>query len=124
MPIMGFAFLMYRREATLHPLLRKALALLRTGALLLIVLLLLQPAARFESETEVPGNLLVLVDVSDSMKIRDTRKNTPDLVEAAAALNKIPWPEAQSREEVDPAAFAAHFSTKAKRHVVSMASRA
>lgn len=123
-PIMGFAFLMYRREATLHPLLRKALALLRTGALLLIVLLLLQPAARFESETEVPGNLLVLVDVSDSMKIRDTRKNTPDLVEAAAALNKIPWPEAQSREEVDPAAFAAHFSTKAKRDEVSMASRA
>lgn len=123
MPILIFAFLMYRREANLHPLLRKALALVRAAVLLLIVLLLLQPVARFESETEVPGNLLFLVDVSDSMTIRDTRKDTKDLVEAAAALNKVPWPEANSKEQVNPTAYANYFSTKAKRDEVSMASR-
>jgi hypothetical protein len=122
-PILVFAFLMYRREASLHPALRVGLAVLRAGVLMLMVLLLLQPTVRTRDETFVRGHLPVLVDVSDSMTIRDTRKRTADLVEAATVLGKMPWPAAASEGRDDREVYASYLSTKEQRDEVSMAPR-
>lgn len=122
-PIVGFALLMARGQAGMPRGLRGALVALRVAVLMLIVLLLLEPALRVENETVVRGRLPVLIDVSQSMRIGDTRKQTEDLVEAAAALGKLPWPEGDADPSDDPRAYAAHFSTKEKREEVSTVSR-
>lgn len=121
--IVLFAYLMYRREDSLHPALRFGLAGVRVCILMLMVLLLLQPMVRVEEETTVRGYLPVLIDVSESMEIRDTRKNTEDIVEAAVALGKIPWRDGMSEEELTEAAYASHLSTKEQREEISMTPR-
>ena len=65
--------------------------------LALVVATLLEPTAVVtESHTRV-RSLPVLVDVSESMSMQDQRKQSADLVDAAAALGMVPL-----GEEVEP----------------------
>ena len=123
-PIVAFALWMARGQAGMSPALRTTLVVLRVAVLMLIVLLLLEPTLRTQTRTTVRGRVPVLIDVSQSMQIGDTRKDTVDLVEAAAAMGKLPWPERAADGQLDPQAYASYFSTKEKREEVSMAPRA
>lgn len=122
-PALLFAMLMARGQPGMARPLRLGLAALRAAALMLIVLLLLEPALRVPRQTTIRSRLPVLIDVSQSMAVRDARKRTVDLVEAAAALDKLPWPAPDEEPGPDPRAYADYFSTKEKREEVSAAQR-
>jgi len=122
-PVGLFVMLMYRRESEVSSGVRVTLAAARVCVLMLLVLMLLQPTATVENEREVTGRLPVLVDVSDSMKVRDTRRKTKDLVEAAAALNRIPWPDMEDGETLDLADYTTYLSSEEKREEVSRTAR-
>jgi uncharacterized membrane protein len=53
--------------------------------------------------TETPPELLVLVDSSESMDIRDTRKSTAELAEAGMAIGSVPFPESSRPEAMEQA---------------------
>jgi len=80
---------LYRRSWGLQPWLRFLLGTARLVVLALVVAVLFEPMAVIrESYTQQRG-LPVLVDVSESMSIKDPRKRPEDLAEAAAALNLL-----------------------------------
>ncbi len=80
---------LYRRTWGLKPWLRFLLGASRLVVLALVVAALFEPMAVFrESYTQQRG-LPVLVDVSESMSIKDPRRRPEDLAEAAAALNLL-----------------------------------
>src|SRR5262245_25047916 len=62
---------------------------LRAIIFILIILVLFEPVGAQTKKVDVPSNILVLLDVSESMKFADPRKRGQDLEEAALALNKI-----------------------------------
>ena len=78
---------LYRRSFGLSPWLRALLGVARLIVLLLVVAALFEPMAVIrETDTRQRG-LPVLIDVSQSMSVKDPRKRSEDLAEAAAALN-------------------------------------
>lgn len=80
---------LYRRSWGLQPWLRFLLGTARLVVLALVVAVLFEPMVVVrESYTQQRG-LPVLVDVSESMSIKDPRKRPEDLAEAAAALNLL-----------------------------------
>jgi len=81
------SFYLYRRSFGLSPWLRALLGMARLVVLLLVVTALFDPMAVIrETETRQRG-LPVLIDVSQSMSVKDPRKRSEDLAEAATALN-------------------------------------
>src|SRR5262245_54889661 len=82
------AFL-YRCETSVALWKRILMGSLRAIIFVLIILLLFEPVGAQTSKVELPSNILVLVDVSESMKFADTRKRNPELEEAALALGKM-----------------------------------
>lgn len=62
--------------------------------LVLLLLLLLEPVSAQTREAQVPSNVLVLIDVSESMAFSDERKARPDLEDAALALGKMKFSDA------------------------------
>ena len=77
---------LYRRPWGLPLWLRASLAIARVLVFTLIVATLLEPTAVVtETQTRV-RSLPVLLDVSESMSMKDQRKRSEDLVDAAAAL--------------------------------------
>jgi uncharacterized membrane protein len=54
--------------------------------------MLFRPVLQAQFTNTVRPAVLVLVDESDSMNIRDTRKDVVSLTEAGAALGKLPYP--------------------------------
>lgn len=88
--ILLLSLFLYRRSWGLPLWLRGFLAVSRMLALALVVATLLEPTAVVtESHTRV-RSLPVLLDVSESMSIKDQRKRAEDLVDAAAALGMVP----------------------------------
>ncbi len=81
--------ILYWLQRTLSPGRRLVLAALRAVAFTLICLLLFQPAARMTKTVVIPTNVLVLVDVSGSMNLKDPRERPEDLEDAAKALGKL-----------------------------------
>lgn len=80
---------LYRRSVGIRPPLRYALGLARLLGLCLILSTLFEPMVVLR-ETEIRQRTLpVLLDVSESMSIRDPRKRPEDLVDAALALNLV-----------------------------------
>lgn len=80
---------LYRRSWGLKPWLRVSLGVARLVVLALIVAMLFEPMAVVrETQTQQRG-LPVLVDISESMSIKDPRKRSEDLAEAAVALNLV-----------------------------------
>lgn len=119
----GFALWLARGQAGLPRALRAGLVALRIGVLMLIVLLLLEPALRRSHEQVIPGRLPILIDVSQSMRIGDIRRRSGELVEAAAVLGKLPWPAQGAQAAADDPAYSAYFSTRQRRDEVSMTPR-
>jgi hypothetical protein len=100
---------LYARERALSPVKRAGLSVLRVLLFLLLLLLLLEPVTSRSRKKTVPGNILVLIDNSESMAFKDDRKRLDDLNDAAIALDKM--------------GFRDHTFPDAARSVVASASR-
>lgn len=83
------AFL-YRRRQGLPSWVRVVLATTRLVVLSLIVVVLFEPTATIAHAQSERRRLAVLIDVSESMSVKDQRKRSEDVGEAAAALGIIP----------------------------------
>ena len=108
---------LYRRPWGLPLWLRASLAIARVLVFTLIVATLLEPTAVVtETQTRV-RSLPVLLDVSESMSMKDQRKRSEDLVDAAAALGMV------SLEEEAEADRAVMGLDAKKRQAITSASR-
>lgn len=80
---------LYRRSWGLSPWLRICLAVARVVVLTLVVATLLEPTAVVRETQTRMRTLPVLLDVSESMAMKDQRKRPEDVMEAAAALGMV-----------------------------------
>jgi uncharacterized membrane protein len=85
----AFAVYLYRRESGLPRKRRITLGVFQFLALLVLILLLLQPIADIELEQPYRRTILVLIDTSRSMNIEERRTSKADLTDAARILQKI-----------------------------------
>ena len=88
--IAALSIYLYRQAWGLPQWLRVLLAISRIVVLALVVATLLEPTAVVKKSHTRIRSLPVLIDVSESMSMRDQRKRSEDLVEAAAALGMVP----------------------------------
>lgn len=87
--ILALGAYLYRRSWGLGPGLRGFLAVARVIVLALVVISLLEPTAVVkETQTKMRG-LPVLLDISESMAMKDQRKRPEDIMEAASALGLV-----------------------------------
>ena len=112
------AVFLYRRADGLRPGMRIGLAVIRFCLLLALVLALLEPWARVSEEVEQPRRLAVLLDVSESMSLRDQRKRSSDIAAAAYAMGFTP----ASKETKDVERVARELDTN-KRNAINAATR-
>jgi hypothetical protein len=89
--ILGAAsVLLYRREDTTVSRFRRYLmATLRAGFLALLVLMLASPAIKVTLEGDIRRQILILLDGSQSMSIRDARTESDDLARAGIAAGVL-----------------------------------
>ncbi len=80
---------LYRRSWGLRPWQRVLLGVVRVVALALVCITLLEPMAVVRKTNTQQRGLPVLIDISESMAMKDQRKSDEDLVEAATALNLL-----------------------------------
>jgi hypothetical protein len=99
---LAIAAILYLAERSLPRWKRILLGSLRAVMLILIILLLLEPVGARSKRVTVPGNILVLVDVSESMSIAEQRNRPEDLEEAALALGNIRFADRTVSNEVKP----------------------
>lgn len=85
------ALFLYRRETVLGRVGRVAMALVRTLAVAVLLVMLFRPMAQIRLRQTIKPTVLVLVDDSASMDIRDTRKELTALADAGIALGKLPY---------------------------------
>ena len=90
--VVAAAAFYYWRESILSRPGRVALAVAKAAALSVLLLMLFRPVLQAQFTNTVRPAVLVLVDESDSMNIRDTRKDVVSLTEAGEALGKLPYP--------------------------------
>ncbi len=115
--VIALSVYLYRRSWGLKPWLRIALGSARLVVLALIVASLFEPMAVIhETHTQQRG-LPVLIDISQSMSIKDPRKRPEDLAEAAAALNLL-----STTEQAEAAVTALNLDAK-QRQAIATASR-
>ena len=91
---------LYRRSWGLRPWQRVLLGVVRVVALVLVCITLLEPMAVVRKTNTQQRGLPVLVDISESMAMKDQRKSDEDLVEAAAALNLVADTESDAAQAV------------------------
>ncbi len=96
----GVSIWLYRGESELQKQMRPMLGILRILSMMLLILVLLEPSIRTGEEMPVSKRLIVMVDVSESMGIRDTRKAHEDLIEAALATGEIKYEHVEVRRLV------------------------
>jgi hypothetical protein len=108
---------LYRRPWGLQPWLRVVLGVARLVVLSLVVAMLFEPTAVIRETYTRQRGLPVLVDVSESMSMKDQRKRPEDLVDAAVALNLL-----LSSDEIDTDNTAPKLNTK-QRLAITSASR-
>jgi hypothetical protein len=89
--VVVYALVLYHREA-LKKRYRLFLGLLRAVLLALVVFTLFEPMLGIELQVKLRKNLLVLVDTSESMTIKDNRRTPAQIEEAAIGLGKTPFP--------------------------------
>jgi hypothetical protein len=82
------AVMLYLQSRTLATWMRVILGTLRAVLLILILLLLFEPVSAQTKRVRVPSNVLVLVDVSESMSIADDRKTSQEQAEVALGMGK------------------------------------
>lgn len=82
--------LLYRKEITDCPRWkRQTMAALRIGAFALLLLMLLRPALRVTIEGDVRRQVILLLDGSQSMSLKDSRTDEEDLKRSAIALGQL-----------------------------------
>ncbi len=108
---------LYRRGSGLPIWVRVALAVCRIVVLGLVVAALFEPTVTVKETRTQSRHLQVLIDVSESMSVKDPRVGAEDVVEAAAALDMVPVSEAKD------AARAFMALDPQKRRAISGASR-
>ena len=87
----GYAVHVYWREKALSRRLRVLLTILRAIVVALLILAWFQPALAFQMTTRLRGNVLVLLDSSESMGFQDPRGRREEQLEAALALGKFSY---------------------------------
>ncbi|MFT5126931.1 MAG: putative membrane protein [Rhodothermales bacterium] len=92
--ILAWTLYSYTRTKHVKNGLRYSLAALRILVLLLIVFVLLEPNITETKTITRKQHLPVLLDVSQSMSLKDQRKQPQDLVDAATALGLVPFDDA------------------------------
>ena len=108
---------LYRRPWGLPTWLQASLAVVRGLALALVIATLLEPTAVVtETHTRI-RSLPVLLDVSESMSMKDQRKRSEDLLEAASALGMVPLSQ---EAEADRAIMGLNVK---QRQAIALASR-
>jgi hypothetical protein len=85
-----FSFLIYKRQRGVPGIVRRSLAIARFLVLVLTVFTLFDPMAVVRRVRTVKRRLPILIDVSESMSIKDQRKRPEDVVAAAMALGIVP----------------------------------
>jgi len=91
--VVALTVYLYRRPMGLPTWVRIVLAVFRLVVLTLVVAAMLEPTAVVKETHTVKRRLPVLIDVSESMSLKDQRKLPGDIVEAAVALDIIPLSE-------------------------------
>jgi hypothetical protein len=89
--VVVFVVLMYRRAGTMGRFGRAALGSMRVVVLGLLILMLFEPMLGAEMNVTLRRMVLMLVDRSASMQIRDAREETADLREAALATGRLSY---------------------------------
>ena len=89
---------LYRRSSGLQPWQRVFLGVLRLVVLALVCVTLLEPMAVVRQTNTQQRGLPVLVDISESMAMKDQRKSAEDLLEAAAALDLLTDTESDAEQ--------------------------
>lgn len=87
----GYAVFMYKREKTLSLPKRGVLAVLRAAVYSVVLLMLFEPVLAYDMDVKVRKTLLVLVDESASMGIKDARKSDGELLDAALASGRLAY---------------------------------
>jgi uncharacterized membrane protein len=86
-----YAVYIYRRQAiALSRRRRVSLTILRAVVYAVMLLMLFAPVVGVTKIIKIPSNVLVLLDVSESMSIQDHRRQSEQLLDAAMALGKMP----------------------------------
>ena len=85
--VIALSVYLYRKSWGLSPWLRGVLGVSRLVILALVVTALFEPMAVVRETQTRQRRLPVLIDISESMSIKDPRKRPEDLAEAAVALN-------------------------------------
>ena len=98
--IVVLSFYLYRRSWGLALWLRGILVVSRVLVLALLVATLMEPTAVRTEEHTRERSLPVLLDVSESMSMKDQRKLPEEIVEAAAALGMTPLDEGIKADQV------------------------
>ena len=93
---------LYRRRQGLPNRIRVPLAFFRLVALAVVVATAFEPSATITRTFTEKRRVSVLVDVSESMSVKDQRKRSVDVGEAAAALGILPL-EGDAKEPGAPA---------------------
>jgi hypothetical protein len=88
--IVLWSIYLYRKPWGLPMWLRVTLVVARVIVLAFIAVTLLEPTAVIKETLTRVRSLPVLLDVSESMSMKDQRKNSTDLMDAAAALGMVP----------------------------------
>jgi len=88
--VLMLTIFLYRRRQGLPGWVRVILATSRLAALSLIVAIVFEPTATVSKPGSENRRLAVLIDVSESMTVKDQRKRSEDIGEAAAALGILP----------------------------------
>ncbi len=91
--VIALTVYLYLRPRGLPIWVRISLAAGRLIVLCLIVAALFEPTATVRQTRTVKRRLPVLIDVSQSMSVKDQRKRPEDIVDAAAALGILPLEE-------------------------------
>lgn len=112
--ILGMTAYLYRRAWGVTQGMRIGLAIARLAVLAMFVAMLLEPTAAVKETLTQKRRLPILIDVSESMSVKDQRRLPEDIVEAAAALGMVPL---SAMNDADRASMA--LDTKQRRAIAS-----
>ena len=104
---------LYRRAWGLPLWLRVLLGFARLFALTLVVASLFEPTGVFNESHSQARTLPILIDVSESMSMKDPRKNAADIADAAAALGML------DEEQLEPDRVAMLLTPDQRQQILS-----
>jgi len=113
------AFYLYRREHALSRARRIFMGCCQALAVMLLVVILLEPVLDVQLVKPLKRTLLVMLDTSQSMAIRDLRRRTADVEEAARLTGAIAL--TNSLSEAEAAKLSAKADAKSRLELAQLA---